>query len=1401
MLWAAAAVMALSFAATPANAGPGTCCTENLGVPGCSDATVEACVCALDSFCCATEWDQICVDEVGDFGCGVCPVPGACCLTAGGCTVTDSAGCTGIGTYQGDGTECSTAGCAGVSPGDDCTVAITAVDGANPFDSTGATTDGISEPSCAFPFGTDEQIFQDRWFEYTSTCTGELFVDTCGGFVGDPRLSIYAGFDCPPLGAPLECNDDHGNATEADTGLACPGGLESSLSIPTVLGNQYLIRVGTFTATTTTGPDALNILCVPDPVGACCTDDGNTCTDGVETVNCTGISFPGELCADVDCPTTGACCAEDGSCTETLPNGCGGYVCDLTALTGATCFADTDANGVVNAADRGQISANIGQTADDLICQFDLDGNGVINAADRGQVSANIGACSALPNYQNGSGLNAAGDGPDPRFPGGGGDFHGVGTTCAETVCGGACCDPDTGACADVMNEGECTGLGGVYQGNGSVCTAGLCPIPPTGNDLCDDAVSLTAGGASHTADNTAATDDAIAACGTTATPNQGIWYQVVGDGTTYTVDTCLAGTNYDTMVNVWCNDCDDLFCVGGNDDAVGAPPECALGTLNRKSRFSWCTTPGQLYTIMVGGFSATFGVSEVRVTTDALTCGSPVGCAPPTGACCTDDAGACTVVSAAMCSGMGGIYRGDGTDCETTECVGACCTGGGACAISREATCDDALGTYIGDGTDCDPNPCALGACCTDDGACNDVSGDDCALAGGRYSGDATTCANVVCEPVGACCNDQLCSEGFRDDCLAGLGSFLGEGTECTGAPCERGACCQGDTCTVEKPDDCATLLGEYQGAATTCDPNPCVDNDLCEDARPLSIPGSDADTTTTATDEVPALTCTVSSPNQARWYQVVGDGTTFTVSTCDPGTTFDTMVQVWCGNCVDPICIGGNDDAAGSPGDPTCILSGGTVHRRSRFSWCTELGEVYLIAVGGFSTTVGDYVVTVSSNATTCTGANACDNDGACCLDSETCVSSTPNACANMGGSFRGVGSDCGTQDCSSNCLTCPSPVATYPYLETFEAGMGGWVDTGTTTFDWIRDSGGTPSTGTGPNVDHTLGTAAGFYMYTEASTGTAGFVDTLEGPCFDISGLAEPELRFWYHMFGTAAGMGFLRVDVSDDGCFNWTTVALFDGPQQVAQADPWLEAVIDLSTFGDVINIRFVGSKDTSFEGDMAIDDIGVGEAGAPPPMGACCQGEFLCTDGTAAECAVAGGTYQGDNTECSTTVCPPCTECAVSYTNCGVGVADDCMDNVTFNTINNTTVAEACPSSYGDYTAISTDVERGQTYAISVQVNNNCDGSGPWNQFAKVWIDWNQNCAFEASEATDLGSTGAVALPPPLTANITVPLDAELGETTMRVIEQFSASPATACSPTSTTFGEAEDYTVNVLPAP
>ena len=61
-----------SSAATTGGGAASACCMPR-NEPGCpSDAAVQDCVCALDAYCCAIEWDDLCVDQITSFACGTC---------------------------------------------------------------------------------------------------------------------------------------------------------------------------------------------------------------------------------------------------------------------------------------------------------------------------------------------------------------------------------------------------------------------------------------------------------------------------------------------------------------------------------------------------------------------------------------------------------------------------------------------------------------------------------------------------------------------------------------------------------------------------------------------------------------------------------------------------------------------------------------------------------------------------------------------------------------------------------------------------------------------------------------------------------------------------------------------------------------------------------------------------------------------------------------------------------------------------------------------------------------------------------------------------------------------------------------------------------------------------------
>jgi hypothetical protein len=189
--------------------------------------------------------------------------------------------------------------------------------------------------------------------------------------------------------------------------------------------------------------------------------------------------------------------------------------------------------------------------------------------------------------------------------------------------------------------------------------------------------------------------------------------------------------------------------------------------------------------------------------------------------------------------------------------------------------------------------------------------------------------------------------------------------------------------------------------------------------------------------------------------------------------------------------------------------------------------------------------------------------------------------------------------------NIFVGPPPVPA-PIFEDFETGItgtpgtmpAGWTNEGGDDFDWYVDAGGTGSAGTGPAVDHTLGTAAGIYIYTEASGANApNKLALVTSPFIDVSGLASPALSFWYHMAGGA--MGDLHVDVYDGATWHLDVGDVLSGPQQGDPTDPWLMKTADLSGYGDRIKVRFRGITGGGWASDMAVDDVTIDDASTIP----------------------------------------------------------------------------------------------------------------------------------------------------------------------------------------------------------
>ena len=143
--------------------------------------------------------------------------------------------------------------------------------------------------------------------------------------------------------------------------------------------------------------------------------------------------------------------------------------------------------------------------------------------------------------------------------------------------------------------------------------------------------------------------------------------------------------------------------------------------------------------------------------------------------------------------------------------------------------------------------------------------------------------------------------------------------------------------------------------------------------------------------------------------------------------------------------------------------------------------------------------------------------------------------------------------------------------------------------------------------------------YYIYMESSSPNySNKRAILNAPCLDLSSATEPSISFQYHMYGSSA-MGSLELEASIDD-INWTTIWSRSGNQ----GNAWLTANVDLSAYnGSILKLRFNGVTGTTWQGDMAIDDLTV-ITFVPAPT---------CTDGI----------QNGDETgvDCGGSSCAPC----------------------------------------------------------------------------------------------------------------------------------------------------------------
>ncbi len=171
----------------------------------------------------------------------------------------------------------------------------------------------------------------------------------------------------------------------------------------------------------------------------------------------------------------------------------------------------------------------------------------------------------------------------------------------------------------------------------------------------------------------------------------------------------------------------------------------------------------------------------------------------------------------------------------------------------------------------------------------------------------------------------------------------------------------------------------------------------------------------------------------------------------------------------------------------------------------------------------------------------------------------------------------------------------------------------------------------------------------------------------------------------------------------------------------------------------------------------------------------------------ASLTVSNASFNDTETKTSYIEVTEVTYCIPTYSS-GTGLGDY-ISLVQLGDIDNATGALPSPY-YNYYSSLSTDLIQDQSYTITLSPGTYESG----NNIA-VWIDYNRDGIFD--EITEkLGTAILAPMPATGTINFTVPANAIVGTTRMRVREVWNNFNFGACSQYG--FGETEDYNINIL---
>src|SRR6059058_2946494 len=419
----------------------------------------------------------------------------------------------------------------------------------------------------------------------------------------------------------------------------------------------------------------------------------------------------------------------------------------------------------------------------------------------------------------------------------------------------------------------------------------------------------------------TSGTSALVGSCGSSGTAPERVYQWTPAVSGTATIQTCGAGTTFDTVLYLRSGS-----CAGGLEVAAGCNDDACFNAsgLYRASRLTPTVTAGQTYYIVVDGFNGAQGTFSLTVTPPvaSTTTTTPTNSSTTTTT-LTGATGACA--SATPIPAAGGTFSGTTSGTSTLE--GSCGSSGASPervfqwtpAVSGTATIQT-----CGAGTTFDTELYLRSGSCAGGpevaAGCND---DACANASGLFR------ASRLTPTVTAGQTYYIVVDGYG------------------GAP--------GTFSLTVTPPGASTTTTTPASTSTTTTTLAAA----CAGPTPIPAAGGTFSGTTSGTS-MQAGSCGSSgtSPEQVFQWTPLASGTA-TIQTCGAGTTFDTVLYLRSGSCASgpEVAAGCNDDA--------CINATG-LNRASRLTPTVTAGQTYYIVVDGYGGAQGTFALTVTAPGT---------------------------------------------------------------------------------------------------------------------------------------------------------------------------------------------------------------------------------------------------------------------------------------------------------------------------------------------------------------------------------------------------------------------------------------------------